>query len=296
MVSVDISDFFERHDRVVEVCLADVRGSSPREAGTRMFVAPDALNGTIGGGQLEYMAIDEARAMLKRGDRAGEMDVPLGPEIGQCCGGRVRITLIEMDQAAKDIAKTRARADEQALPHVYVLGAGHVGRALADLFQHMPVKCVLIDQRAEELGLSHANVETRLTPLPEVDIAQAPKRSAFVVLTHDHALDFLLSSAALERNDAAYVGLIGSKTKRAKFKSWCKNQCDGLSIDTLICPIGAGGSRDKRPSVIAAQVVAEVITALTSEPAETSAPPGASEPPTQGDPLVRQKTIRKDHV
>lgn len=211
------TQFLARHDRVLEVCLTDVRGSSPREAGTVMYVASDGLFGTIGGGQLEYMVIDEARAMLKRGDLSGEMDVPLGPEIGQCCGGRVQISLKRLGAAAKEQAKTRIRADEQALPHVYVLGAGHVGRALADLFQHMPVKCVVIDTRAEELGMCQANVETRLTALPEIDITNAPAGSAFIVLTHDHALDFLLSFAALERGDATYVGLIGSKTKRAKF-------------------------------------------------------------------------------
>ncbi|WP_299351162.1 xanthine dehydrogenase accessory protein XdhC [uncultured Shimia sp.] len=296
MATCDFITFLSRHDRIVEVCLTDVRGSSPREAGTMMYVAPGGIYGTIGGGQLEYMVIDHARAMLKRGDIKGDMDVPLGPEIGQCCGGRVQVSLKLMGAADRAVSQAGIETEDKALPHVYVMGAGHVGRALADLFQHMPVKCILIDQRAEELGLSGAKVETRLTPLPEADIANAPAGSAFIVLTHDHALDFLLSSAALERGDAAYVGLIGSKTKRAKFKNWCKTECDGLSIDTLICPIGAGGSRDKRPSVIAAQVVAEVITALTSEPAETSAPLGAIEPPEEGDPMVRQKTSRKDRV
>lgn len=265
-------DFLARHDRVVEVCLSGVQGSSPREAGTSMFVAPRGLFGTIGGGQLEYMVIDEARALLRRGDQHAKMDVPLGAEIGQCCGGRVQVLLKHMQNPDKDAALTRLQHEQDVQPHVYVMGAGHVGRALADLFQHMPIKCVLVDERAEELALCQAKVETRLNAIPEVDITNAPKGSAFVVLTHDHALDFLLSSVALERCDAAYVGMIGSKTKRAKLKSWCIQNCDGLSIDTLICPIGAGGSRDKRPSVIAAYVVAEVIAALTCEPAETSAP------------------------
>ena len=296
MTAAHLSDFFTTHDRVVEVRLRDVQGSSPREAGVVMYVAAEGLFGTIGGGQLEYMAIDEARALLKHGGSGSGMDVPLGPAIGQCCGGRVGVALTLMDEVARAEALSRADSETAALPHVYVLGAGHVGRALADLFQYLPVKCILIDQRAEELGLCMANVETRLTALPEADITHAPAGSAFVVLTHDHALDFLLASAALGRGDAAYVGLIGSKTKRARFQSWCGTECDGLSVDTLICPIGAGGSRDKRPSVIAAQVVAEVITALTSEPAATSAPPGANEPPEEGDPLVRQRTIRKDRV
>ncbi|WP_425046467.1 xanthine dehydrogenase accessory protein XdhC [Primorskyibacter sp. S87] len=247
------------------VSLTRVRGSSPREAGTEMIVRPDALYGTIGGGQLEHRAIDAARKMLAEGGSEIHLDLPLGPEIGQCCGGRVEIEVKRMDAADKECALEEARAADADQPAVYIMGAGHVGRELANLFQHMPVRTILVDQRAEELEQSQAQVEKRLSAIPEIDITNAPEGSAFIVLTHDHALDFLLASVALERGDAAYVGLIGSATKRAKFRSWCRNQCDGLSIAPLICPIGAGGSRDKRPAVIAALVVAEVITALTSE-------------------------------
>lgn len=260
-----LAEFLERSEQVVEVCLVEVKGSSPREAGTVMYVAEGGLFGTIGGGQLEYMAIDEARAMLGRGMASGEMDVPLGPEIGQCCGGRVRLSLTVMTADDKARAMARDEAEAQARPHVYVLGAGHVGRALADLFQHLPYACFLVDTRAEELSLSEARVARRLTALPEAEIAAAPSGSAFIVLTHDHALDFLLASAALERGDAGYVGMIGSATKRARFESWCRAECDGLSAAALVCPIGAGGSADKRPAVIAAQVVAEVITAFEAQ-------------------------------
>ncbi|KIC08012.1 xanthine dehydrogenase [Leisingera sp. ANG-M1] len=276
-----LQDFLASHVNVVQVALTRVRGSSPREAGTCMFVAAEGLWGTIGGGQLEYIAIDHARRMLKQHVISDTLDVPLGPEIGQCCGGRVEMSLAQMRQADREDALARQQAEEQALPHVYVMGAGHVGRALADLFQHMPVRCILIDQRAEELALCQADVEIRQSAIPEIDIATAPAGSAFVVLTHDHALDFLLASAALQRGDAGYVGLIGSATKREKFRRWCRDHCDGLASDRLICPIGASGSRDKRPSVIAAFVAAEVIADLTSETA-ASAPSRSTDLPQRG--------------
>lgn len=257
-------------DPVARIRLTNVKGSSPREAGTEMFVTAEALFGTVGGGQLEHIAIDAARALLASGDIAQTLDVPLGPEIGQCCGGRVEVALNRMTASDRDAAIAEAERQDAADPSVYILGAGHVGRELANLFQHLPVKTILIDQRAGELALCDANVEKRQSAIPEFDIMSAPAGSAFVVLTHDHGLDFLLASEALERGDAAYVGLIGSATKRAKFRQWCLKQCDGLTIDTLICPIGAGGSRDKRPAVIAAFVVADVIAALTSETAATA--------------------------
>jgi xanthine dehydrogenase accessory factor len=286
---LSLQDFLASRKHVVQVVLTRVRGSSPRETGTSMFVAAEGLWGTIGGGQLEYIAIDHARRMLKQGVISDTLDVPLGPEIGQCCGGRVEMSLAQMRQADRDDAIARQQAEEQALPHVYVMGAGHVGRALADLFQHMPVRCILVDQRAEELALCNADVEIRQSAIPEIDIATAPAGSAFVVLTHDHALDFLLASAALQRGDAGYVGLIGSATKREKFRRWCRDHCDGLGTDRLICPIGASGSRDKRPSVIAAFVAAEVIADLTSETAasapsrSTDLPQAGKQPDAEGD-------------
>lgn len=257
--------FLDSVGPVASLRLVRVRGSSPRTTGTEMFVRPDGLFGTIGGGQLEHLAIDAARKLLAEGNISAYLDIPLGPEIGQCCGGRVEIAIARMSVTDKEIAVEDAERMDGELPSVYVLGAGHVGRALASQMQHMPVKTVLVDQRSEELALCEAEVERRNSAIPEFDILSAPVGSAFIVLTHDHGLDFLLASAALERGDAAYVGLIGSNTKRAKFRSWCKSHCDGLSIAPLICPIGVGGSRDKRPAVIAAFVAAEVVTALTSE-------------------------------
>ncbi|MGS4946395.1 xanthine dehydrogenase accessory protein XdhC [Meridianimarinicoccus sp. RP-17] len=282
-----LARFFETSDAAIHVTLTRVRGSSPRDAGAEMYVSATGLFGTIGGGQLEHMAVQAARDMLRDGALYRDMDVPLGPEIGQCCGGRVELSLSRMRGSDKAAARQRMDAQDNDRPHVYVMGAGHVGRALARLLQHLPVRCILVDTRAAEIALCDAAVETRLSAIPEIDIWSAPAGSAFVVLTYDHALDFLLTSAALERGDAAYVGMIGSATKRAKFRNWVNTQCDGLGIDDLTCPIGAGGSDDKRPDVIAAFVVAEVVATLTAT-AAASAPRKAHRPPARGKPTDRE--------
>lgn len=260
---MDLEAFFQSHADIVQVRLTRVRGSSPRNEGTEMFVAPGGVHGTIGGGQLEYMAIENARQLLRSGEETRAMDVPLGPDIGQCCGGRVELSLSRMQTADLDAALRAAREIKAAQPHVYVIGAGHVGRALAHFFQALPVQCILTDSRAEELALSDAQVEKRLQAVPEAEVRGAPPGSAFVILTHDHALDYLLTAEALRRGDAAYVGLIGSATKRARFESFCAETEPHLNTAALICPIGAFGSGDKRPEVIASFVVAEVLTRLT---------------------------------
>jgi xanthine dehydrogenase accessory factor len=255
------------------------RGSTPREAGAWMLVARDAMLGTIGGGQLEYMAIDAARAMLARGGDAETLDIPLGPEIGQCCGGRTLLSVRRVGAGARAALTAAAEADVRALPAVHVFGAGHVGRALAAALALLPVRPVLVDSRREELRLAPAGVETVLTPLPEAVARDAGPGGAFVILTHDHALDFLIAREALARGDGAYVGMIGSRTKRASFLRWLRDTEEARRVDpgALVCPIGAAGRPDKRPAVIAAFVAAEILQRLAARQMATAAAGPATE-------------------
>ena len=261
----------------IHVEIAAIRGSSPREAGAFMLVTADSFAGSIGGGQLEYAALDRARRMLRDGLPAETMDVPLGPEIGQCCGGHVTLALTALDAPRPAALLARLDAEDEARPHVLILGAGHVGRALAAALALLPVRPVLIDQRAAELARAPAGVEIRLSALPEADVSAAPPGSAFVVMTHDHALDFLVTDVALARGDAAYVGLIGSASKRARFRAWRTrggvSRSDALA--GLTCPIG-GPSGDKRPAVIAAMTAAEIVSAMTGPTTTASLAPATS--------------------
>jgi xanthine dehydrogenase accessory factor len=247
------------------VAVEEARGSTPREAGAWMLVTPRATLGTIGGGQLEYMAIDAGRAMLARGASAETLDIPLGPEIGQCCGGRTLLTVERVGPETAARVRARAAAEHAALPAVYVLGAGHVGRALAAALALLPVRPIVVDSRADELAMVPAGIEIRATPLPEAVVRDAAPGSAFVVLTHDHALDFLIAREALARGDASYVGMIGSRTKLASFRRWLRETEEPApDIGALVCPIGAAGRPDKRPAVIAAFVAAEITQKLAT--------------------------------
>lgn len=242
------------------------RGSTPREVGAWMLVSEKRTLGTIGGGQLEYIAIDAARALLARGGMRQLLDVPLGPEIGQCCGGRTRITIVRAEGSTLDRLFEQVERERAALPSVYVLGAGHVGRALAAALALLPVRPLLVDGREEELSMGPQGVERVLTPLPEEVVRRAPAGSAFVVLTHDHALDFLITREALARGDAAYVGMIGSKTKLVSFRRWLAGAGE-VPTDALVCPIGRAGRPDKRPEVIAAFVAAEIMQRIAASQA-----------------------------
>ncbi|ESZ00484.1 xanthine dehydrogenase accessory protein XdhC [Mesorhizobium sp. LNHC209A00] len=265
--------------RLALVEVAGTKGSTPREKGAFMLVSSAAIFGTIGGGQLEYMAIDKARRMvapsggsnrLRSASRVeadevcASLDVPLGPEIGQCCGGRVEVLIRLVNAALAAELVAAAEAEEAQLPHVYIFGGGHVGQALASTVALLPVHCVVIETRAEALEGMPETIETRLTPMPEAEVRNAPAGTAFAILTHDHALDFLIVAEALKRGDAAYVGMIGSKTKKATFRNWFLKSADGADAEfaRLVSPIGGAAIRDKRPPVIAALAAAEIMTAL----------------------------------
>ncbi|MBX3570363.1 MAG: xanthine dehydrogenase accessory protein XdhC [Rhizobiaceae bacterium] len=262
----------------------EARGSTPRERGAWMLVSADTILGTIGGGQLEFMAIDEARRMLRGGDagsvdqEATKLSVPLGPEIGQCCGGKVGLSVRIAGAAARRSLLARAAQDDAARPHVHVFGGGHVGTALAAALRLLPVRTIVVESRSEALLGMPGDVETRLTAVPEEVVRAAAPGSAFLVLTHDHALDFLIVAEALRRADAAYVGMIGSMTKKATFRSWYFRNGGGTeqAFARLVSPIGGGAVRDKRPSVIAALAAAEVMTALTAHGSPAGAMPGGS--------------------
>lgn len=239
-------------------------GSTPREAGASMLVTAAATSGTIGGGRLEFDAVERARAMLASGGACDEMDVSLGPRIGQCCGGRVLLSLQRVDGPLLDAMRVKARTAQAERPRVLIFGAGHTGRALAVALAPLPLNVTLIDSRPDTLTDLPEAIETVAAALPEAEVERAPAGAAYLVMTHDHALDFLVASAALARRDAGYVGMIGSSTKRRRFGRYLQEAGLEGELPKLVLPIGGTHLRDKRPEVIAALTVAELAVCLLS--------------------------------
>ncbi|MDB5525702.1 MAG: xdhC [Rhizobium sp.] len=239
------------------------RGSTPREAGTFMLVSADSLWGTVGGGHMEFEAIDTARHMLSEGRHDEFLEITLGPDSGQCCGGRVELALRWADTTAIDALRARLAQEAGVYPDVFIYGAGHVGRALAMALKPLPLHVTVIETRQEELYQLHPDIPRRLEAMPEATIGGIRPGGGVVIMTHDHALDFLIGAEALKRDDLAYVGMIGSKTKRGVFASWLRDaEQDAGLIDRLVLPIGGNIVKDKRPAVIAALVAAELLAAL----------------------------------
>jgi xanthine dehydrogenase accessory protein XdhC len=245
------------------VRIAQATGSTPREAGAAMLVSPDRTAGTIGGGQLEFHTIDIARARIGSGETARDVDLPLGPQLGQCCGGRVLLVFGRAEsEMLRDLEAEEAAARARR-PHVIVFGAGHTGRALATALAPLPFATSLIDSREETLTDLPAGISARHLERPEEAVATAPPGAACVVASHSHALDYAITDAGLRRGDAAYVGLIGSGTKRALFARWFLQRGGSeAELARLTCPIGGEDVDDKRPEVIAALTAAELVRIL----------------------------------
>jgi len=256
-----LSDLAAAGRPAVLVTILHVAGSTPREAGTKMVVSGDATHGTIGGGHLELAAIELARELLVA---ASAEDVPaapevrefqLGPSLGQCCGGVARLLFETLQPPSW---------------HVAVFGAGHVGKALVKLLADLPCRVAWIDAR--ELEFPQAlppRVRRIVADAPEDAVADLPAGSDVLVMTHSHQLDFQVVEAALRRGDLSYVGLIGSRTKRARFVS--RLESHGRSeqeIGRLTCPIGVPGVGGKHPAEIAIAVAAQLLQLRRPAPVE----------------------------
>ncbi len=269
-------DALSKLDRAAEpsvlVTVLTALGSTPRDAGCKMVVTRDALFDTIGGGNLEFACIDAARDMLDGGGGPVTRDFPLGPALGQCCGGHVTVLFEQMRPARQ---------------HVVLFGAGHVGRALVRLLGELAVRVTWIDSRPDAFPADcPSNVSTVVAADPAARVAHLPAGALLLVMTHDHQIDFSIVAAALARDDFAAVGLIGSATKRARFvRRLGMVGLDAAAIGRLICPIGVPGIEGKVPAEIAIAVAAQILQFAPAEHAQGV-----------GRPMAERSGVRRDAV
>ncbi|WP_457332483.1 xanthine dehydrogenase accessory protein XdhC [Rhizobacter sp. P5_C2] len=242
----------------MDVQVLSHRGSVPRETGTHMLVTRDAVLGTIGGGHLELAAIAQARQRLEAGDTSPhDAEFALGPSLGQCCGGALTLRTQRLGKAV--LAAWRDNAPRFFLQ---LYGAGHVGRAIVALLDGIDCRVQWIDERDSEFPAQPLppHIERLCVEPVEAEVAQAPPGTHYLVLTHSHDLDLRITEAILRRGDFAYLGLIGSRTKRARFMHRFEERgVPAEALARLTCPIGVPGIAGKEPEVIAVAVVAQLL-------------------------------------
>jgi len=261
----------EKREPGVLVTVTSVRGHAPREAGAKMVVGRDRTWATVGGGNLEAVAIERARAMLATGATQPEtVEVALSDKAPyqhgvQCCGGEVTLLLEPL----------------QVVPSVAIFGMGHVGLELARVLARHDLELHLVDSRPEELRPERlavlddavAQVHVHQVPvLPELVVGELPPGTHVLVMTHDHAEDAALCDAALRSSHLATIGLIGSSAKWSRFRR--KLADEGHSpeaIARITTPIGLPGMTGKEPATIAVSVAAWLLHAFAAEHAAEQA-------------------------
>ena len=262
----DLGQFLSRlvHRPAVLVQVQAAEGSVPRGVGTWMAVFQDAMVATIGGGQLEYQAIAQARDLLSQ--RAAfepfTQRFALGPSLGQCCGGVMHIRFEAV--AAADAAALALRLQTQATP-VALFGGGHVGHALVRVLATLPFAVTWVDSRDSVFpdDLPSCVVAEHSDPVQSAVQHLAPQ-SRVLIMSFSHAEDLEVVAACLqrqrERADLRYIGLIGSKTKWATFRS--RLAARGFApgeLANVTSPIGVPGIAGKEPGVIAVAVAAQLL-------------------------------------
>lgn len=244
------------------VVVTGVRGSGPREPGARMIVSGGHLVfGTIGGGNLEKLAIEHATELLARGRPVSESAAyPLSEAAGQCCGGEVTLFFETFPWTRRRIA---------------IFGAGHVAQAIGGLARYLAADLVLIDPREEheiQPAVPRARpYELRLVDAPEAEIDTLSDDTLVLIMTHSHALDFDVLVKALARG-FPYVGLIGSERKWSRFQK--RLEARGVAPERIArvrCPIGVS-KHSKEPTAIAISVAAELLDVLNAEPGSVRHP------------------------
>jgi xanthine dehydrogenase accessory factor len=258
------------------------QGSAPREAGTWMAVWRAGLTGTIGGGQLEYQAIAAARALLDGAAgsvaQGAVVRYPLGPTLGQCCGGVVFLRYRRI--GAADAPALRAALSARLAP-VALFGGGHVGAAIVRLLAGLPYAVRWIDSRDGVFPPAlPVQVETEFSDPVQAAVATLPPGARVLIMSFSHAEDLDIVVACLQRlrlrGDLPFVGLIGSKTKWATFRS--RLQARGFTPDELAritCPIGVPGIAGKEPEVIAVAVAAQLLQLAPPSGAAAAPSPAA---------------------
>jgi xanthine dehydrogenase accessory factor len=259
----------------VLVTLAEVRGHAPRAAGAKLVVSATQSWGSIGGGNVEAVAIERARAMLSDPGATTELiTVALSDKAPyqhgvQCCGGEVTVLFEQLP----------------VVPAVAIFGVGHVGLELARILARHEIDLHLIDTRPEQLTEERlaviadavAQVHVHRVPvLPEIVLGELPPGCHVLIMTHDHAEDVALCDAVLRGGEFGSIGLIGSAGKWARFRHRLSTEGnhDSSSLARIRTPIGLVDITGKEPATIAVSVAADMLRTFERERATSAGSAG----------------------
>ena len=260
MIFKNINEAIKFKSSLIKAKLIKTEGSVPRNKDTFMLISKKYIFGSIGGGQLEYTIINKSKNLLKLKKFKEEIiNIPLGPSIGQCCGGYVQVKITK-HKNGKECFKN----ENEFIPmeeNLYIFGAGHIGKELSSRSTDLDFNVNLIDSRENYLNNKKRNKITSIyAKLPWLLVKNLKKDSFFIILTHSHDHDFKIINEILNLNNFKFIGLIGSNTKMKKFeKRLLKLGHNKSLINKIECPIGLKSISSKKPAEISISIIARLL-------------------------------------
>ena len=261
MIFKKIIDASKYTKEIIKAKLISTEGSVPRNSGTFMLITSKYLFGSIGGGQLEYTIIEKAKKILKENisEKNQILNIPLGPSIGQCCGGYVQVEITKYKNGNQSLKNEKILISKS--DNIYIFGAGHIGQELSKRSIDLEFNVHLIDSRNNYLKMLK---EKKVTPIyvefPWMLIKNLPQKSYYIILTHSHDYDFRIINEILNINSFQFIGLIGSKTKMKRFSNRLIKLGHNQSIiNNVECPIGLKNISSKKPAEIAIAIIGRLL-------------------------------------
>lgn len=243
----------------VMATLIGVSGSTPRNSGTKMVITSERIYDTIGGGHMEHKVINHGHKMLAKGEAGQHIEhFQLAAGLGQCCGGTATVLF---------------ECFAQSSVNIMLFGAGHVGQALAGILAGLPCKVRWVDNREEQFPSaiymqSLHNITQVVSDSPADEVMSMPENSYYIVMTHNHQLDFEICQKILQHRSFNYLGLIASTTKWRRFQQrFAHRDIDSQLIERMSCPVGLSEVPGKKPMEIAVSIAAELIGIYQSQSA-----------------------------
>jgi xanthine dehydrogenase accessory factor len=238
-------DALEKNQAAALATIVKIRGASPRHPGAKMLVYPDGnIVGTIGGGEMELQVIAEARAAIHDGNPR-HLDLNLHNHSGGESTGAMEIFIEPLAVA----------------PTLVIVGAGHVGAAVAELARPLGFRVVVLDDRTEFVTpekFPHADERVAGDLVEKIKTFDITPQTYIVLVTRIHALDPELLGAVVDKG-AAYIGMLGSVRRAQTVKDMLKQ--NGVSESALArvhAPIGIAINAET-PQEIAVSILAEII-------------------------------------
>ncbi len=247
-VSEAIIEALQENKPAALATVVKTRGASPRSPGAKMVVYPDgSIAGSVGGGAMELRVIDAAKQVL-RDQQPRYLDMNLSNEDRGdplICGGEMEVFIEPLLTA----------------PTLLLVGAGHVGAAVAQLAQFLGFSVTVLDDRPEfvtQENFPHADRRIAGDVVQEISRLDITRETYIVLVTRAHTLDAALLGAIVDK-PAAYIGMLGSKRRVITVKDTLKEQgASSEALDHVHAPVGIEINAETPPE-IAVSIMAEII-------------------------------------